>query len=390
MKYQPLFVLGIARSGTNLLARMLDGNPEVALALDPLLPVFRSLRNAAVKASASEGVLKRFSADSAFQDYYFDPDGPILLDLMLQADANIKLPTSELALLREKTAARAALESQFMATLMMRLDGGDYGSVLRSALDQIAGTKAGAKWVGTKELWVLEFVPLLARLFPNARFILIERDPRAIVGSLLAMAKKDPSQAAHPPSYMRHWRKQVSIADHFEKCPTLVGRFYRLNYERFVARPEEVARKLCNDLDINFMPEMLRFSDSGWQGNSSFEHGNSEVYSDTVDRWRYTLSEQAVQAVDFLCGPEMALAGYKLGSAVNPSEVLSYMVEAGLHPGSWRSDSGDLLADYGGELARQALLQCDKMPDESLVRRCFLFTDTKAAIRGVWRECKQK
>lgn len=268
-----------------------------------------------------------------------------------------------------------------MAALMNGLEGEDYGSLLRSALDLIAGTNPDAKWVGTKELWVLEFVPLLARLFPSARFLLIERDPRAIVASLLAMAKKDPTQAAHPPSYMRHWRKQVSIADHLEKYPTLVGRFHRLHYERLVAAPEEVAHKLCDDLELSFTPEMLQLSASGWQGNSSFEHGNKEVYSETVDRWRQALPERVVQAVDYLCGPEMALTPYQAAATPDPSKVLAYLCEAGAQPGSWRSDSGDLLADFGGEMVRRVLTTANEVPDELLARRCFLFHDTLDAIR---------
>ena len=42
----PLFVTGTARSGTNLVARMLDAHPEVSVACDPYFPLFHSLRNA--------------------------------------------------------------------------------------------------------------------------------------------------------------------------------------------------------------------------------------------------------------------------------------------------------------------------------------------------------
>ena len=48
---RPIFVLGLARSGTNLLARILDRHPQVCVALDPLMPVFRALRNAVIPSS---------------------------------------------------------------------------------------------------------------------------------------------------------------------------------------------------------------------------------------------------------------------------------------------------------------------------------------------------
>lgn len=381
MAYRPLFVFGLARSGTNLLARMLDRHPDVTVALDPFLPLFRSLRNALVAARATEAVRQRFAPAAPFQDYYFDPDGPALLDLMLAAQADVPFDQSELAALRRKAAERAALESPALGARMDGLAGNDYGELLRSGLDIVADAKPGVRWAGCKEVWVLEFVPLLARLFPEARFFAVERDPRAVVASLLAMAEKDPTQAAHPPSYLRHWRKQVALSHHFGRDPFLAGRFRSISFERLATLPEEEAHRLCGDLGIDFHPEMLRLSADGWKGNSSFDHGGKDIYSETVDRWRQVLPARVVQGADYLCGPEMTLTPYR--SVVEPKaeEVLAYLQEAGQQPGSWRSDSGDLLSGFGGELVRHTLLRSIDEPEDSLIRRCFLFGTIFSSMR---------
>jgi len=381
MTYRPLFVFGVARSGTNLLARMLDHHPAVAVALDPFLPLFRSLRNAVVETYAPQEIRRRFNPASAFQDYYFDSDGPALLDLMLAAQADLPLDGDALVALRDKAAERAALESPVLGKRMEGLEGADYGSLLRSALAIVAGMKPAATWVGCKEVWVLEFVPMLARLFPDARFLAMERDPRAIVASLIAMAARDTTQAAHPPSYLRHWRKQVAIARNFECDPMLAGRFRRVSFERLATAPEIEARILCEELGLEFQPEMLRLSADGWAGNSSYDHGGRDVYTHTVDKWREVLPEAMAQTADFLCGPEMVLTSYRPVTEAKLEVVLAYLKDAGLRPGSWRSDSGDLLFDFGGELVRHALLEKNEMPDEQLARRCFLFRDTLDAIR---------
>ena len=381
MTYRPLFVFGLARSGTNLLARMLDRHPDVTVALDPFLPLFRSLRNALVATRAADVVKRRFSPDAPFQDYYFDPAGPALLDLVLAAQAEVSLGREELAVLRRKAAERAALESPALGARMARLAGNDYGELLRSGLDIVASEKPGVRWAGSKEVWVLEFVPLLARVFPEARFFAVERDPRAIVASLLAMAKKDPTQAAHPPSYLRHWRKQVALSHHFGRDPFLRGRFRSISFERLATQPEDEARRLCDDLDIDFHPEMLRLSADGWKGNSSFDHEGKDIYSGTVDRWRQVLPERVVQAADYLCGPEMALTPYRPATAPKAEEALAYLQEAGQQSGSWRSDSGDLLSDFGGEMVRQTILESTETFGEVLVRRCYLFAETLGAIR---------
>jgi len=53
------------------------------------------------------------------------------------------------------------------------------------------------KWVGMKEVWIIEFLTPLARAYPEARFIVIMRDPRAVIASMQALARSDPSQLAH-------------------------------------------------------------------------------------------------------------------------------------------------------------------------------------------------
>ncbi|WP_310451389.1 sulfotransferase [Sulfuritalea sp.] len=383
MTCKPLFVFGLARSGTNLLARMLDRHPDVTVALDPYLPLFRSLRNALVASRAAEEVRRRFSPSAPFQDYYFDSDGPALLDLMLAGQADLPLDQDELQALRLKTGERASLESPTLGAQMAGLAGKDYGQLFRSGLDLVAGLKTGVRWAGCKEVWVLEFVPLLARLFPEARFFALERDPRAIVASLLAMAEKDPTQAAHAPSYLRHWRKQVALTHRFAADPLLAGRFRSISFERLATRPEDEARQLCDALDVDFHPEMLRLSADGWKGNSSFDHGGKDIYAETVDRWRKVLPARVVQAADYLCGPEMALTPYRPITSPKANEVLAYLEEAGRETGSWRSDSGDLLVDFGGEMIRHMLLDTGSEPDESLVRRCFLFN----GILGSLRQC---
>ncbi|SBT09410.1 hypothetical protein PROAA_320061 [Candidatus Propionivibrio aalborgensis] len=381
MACKPLFIFGLARSGTNLLARMLDRHPDVTVALDPYLPLFRSLRNALVASRAAKEVRQRFSSSAPFQDYYFDPDGAALLDLMLAGEANLPLDQDELKVLRLKAGERASLESPTLGAQMSGLAGEDYGQLFRSGLDLVAGLKTGVRWAGCKEVWVMEFVPLLARLFPEARFFALERDPRAIVASLLAMAEKDPTQAAHAPSYLRHWRKQVALTHRFATDPLLAGRFRSVSFEQLATHPEHEARQLCDALNIDFHPEMLRLSADGWRGNSSFDHGGKDVYAETVDRWRKVLPTRVVQAADYLCGPDMALTPYRPTTSPKADEVLTYLEEAGIEAGSWRSDSGDLLVAFGGEMVRRMLLDTGCEPEESLVRRCFLFKDILGSLR---------
>jgi hypothetical protein len=383
MSFRPLFVLGLARSGTNLLARMLDRHPLITVALDPLLPLFRSLRNAIVSTHGAPAVRARFDANAPFQDFYFASDGPTLLDCILDGSAALTVADEDLIQLRDSVAARAALESPVLAARMGSLTGSDHRAALEDALRIVSTTKPGAHWVGAKEVWVFEFVPLLARAFPAARFYAIERDPRAIVASLVAMAERDPTQAAHPPSYMRHWRKSIALSRRFAADPALRERFRAVPYEHLVADPDAEARRICAELEVKFEPAMLDLSAEGWAGNSSYAHSKRGVYASSAARWRRDLAAEVIHTTDFLCGPEMALTGYRPEDAAGLDEtVLGYLERAGREPGSWRSDSGDPVLDLGGELLRHVLLDNNGGTDSGLVRRCFLFTETFEAIRS--------
>lgn len=377
---KPLFIVGLARSGTNLLARMLARHPQVTVALDPLMPMFRSLRNAIVQTSAPEDIRKRFNPESPFKDFYFDPDGPTMLDMLLQGDANLPLASGELSRLRVAVCERAALESPGLAGRLAAIDGATYADLIGSALAIIAAMKPGTTWAGCKEVWVFDFIPLLARAFPEARFYAIERDPRAIVASLLAMAERDPSQAAHPPSYMRHWRKSVVLSRRFEADPALRGRFRTVWYEALVADPEAEARRMCAELGLEYDSGMLALSADGWAGNSSFGAGRN-VYASSAERWREALPADVREACDCLCGPEMALTPYRPDFVGPPGpRVEDYLRRVESLPASWRSTSSTWEVDVRGEKKRYELLANPQGAESSVIRRHFLFSETSKAI----------
>lgn len=372
---RPLFVLGLARSGTNLLARMLDRHPQVCVALDPLMPVFRSLRNAIMTKSALPG----FDPASPFQDFYFSPDGPAALDALLSGDADLPINATELSRLRDAVRERASLESPALGARLAAIQGTSYSELIRNALELIASTRPGARWVGCKEVWILDFVPLLARAFPDARFYVIERDPRAIIASLLAMAERDPTQAAHTPSYMRHWRKGIALARRFASQAGLKDRFRVISYETLARAPDAVARRLCDELELEYRDGMLSLSAEGWSGNSSFAEGR-DVYESSVDRWMASLPADARAATDYLCGPEMALTSYRPEAHVATDSVRAYLQGADRAPVSWQSSSGDAAADMAHEQARHGLLAASERARGHEVRENFLFGETFDAI----------
>lgn len=378
--FRPLFVFGIARSGTNLLAGMLNARRDVHIALDPLLPFFKALQSALVGRSGDPMLVERFSESSAFQDGYFDPAARKLLDVILSGDLHVPLSSAKAAALAHSISARAALESSRLSAAVVAARGAAYDELLRNILVSIDAQSGKAlEWCGSKEVWATDFIPLLARALPDARFILMRRDPRAVLASLIAMMRADPSQAAHTISYMRHWRKEVALGHVFAGDASLRDRLLVIRYEELAAAGEASAKQLCDFLDLPFDERMLSpvaADGAVSSGNSSFEamHG---IAAASIGRWRAKLDAGTTKTIECHCGPEMLADGYELTDTppIWPDATIERVAfEAHLAPGSWRSDSGNPQADLAHEARRWDMLAASRAKlSDAGIREHFLF-----------------
>lgn len=393
---RPLFVTGTARSGSTLLSRMLSAHRTVMVACDPFFPVFPSLRNTIVLNSADSCLQTSFDPSFPLDDYYFSDRRLRIMDAIQASDLHLPFDRHEWEHLREGIARRMKHEC---ADLLPRLDGllgPSYKEIFDNGL-AIIGEGRDARnrsWVGFKEVWIVEFFAALARAYSEARFIVLLRDPRAMVASMQAMDQLDSSQIAHTLSYARHWRKYVAFARQYAGDPDLADRFLVVTYERLVTEPHKTAGELCEFLEVEFDADMLDpdqyvdYSTGGtWRGNSSFAPAMSTISNEQQERWRTHIEARVLRLVEFVCGPEMRLAGYEpvtdADSAEPGPEVLHYMIENGQQPCSWRSDFGDPQQDYGFELFRRSLLAADgRWLDAGLVRRSFLFERVFRELRG--------
>lgn len=379
MSFDPLFIFGIARSGTNLVSGMLNARPDVSVALDPLMPFFKALRTEVLAAKGDAALIARYPEQAAFQDCYFDQLGVPLLDATLHGSLDHPLAAEAARGLAEAVARRAALESPTLPEMLARVRAGTFAEFLAGVLGTVSSESAGPlRWCGTKEVWTTEFIPLLALAMPRARFIVIRRDPRSILASLIAMMRKDETQTAHTISYMRHWRKEAAVLDAIVSDISLRQRLLIVHYESIAAVPDRVAGDICAFLDIPFDPAMLTPASADGsvsRGNSSF--GDMAGIADTsIARWRRVLDEDTVRAIECHCGPEMRAEGYEPINAwpvLPDAAVRRAAAQAHANAGSWRSDSGNLEGDLAQEGVRWDMLAGRSAFSEADIRRHFLF-----------------
>lgn len=166
-----------------------------------------------------------------------------------------------------------------------------------AALDYVRRTVGALMAAGTaargKKIWCEKspqnwtHLPLLEKIFPDARFILISRNCLDVVHSCLELVwlsdRLLPELAAYilrtpdrlPAALARYW---IDTNHRILECERRTGnRFHRVRYEDIVARPSETLRALFASLGLSWSDDLVA---------SSFEDGHGDGPGDF--KFRYT------------------------------------------------------------------------------------------------------
>jgi hypothetical protein len=337
------------------------------------------------------------SPNAPLQDWYGTDARIAAMDHLL-ADATLDIPfeESEWPGFLETSIARGHLETADLVKNYRQLKGKNYLEIFQNLLRVIADTRScgGRKWVGFHETWILDFYPMLARAFPEAKFLIMFRDPRATISSMLGVRNIDPLQVAQVLSYVRHWRKYVALAHRYLRAPFFKDRLHVTAHELVLTQTESTLAAICKAFDLELDRRML---DTGnfhnyatgetWSGNSSFEKKTEGISAHRALRWRSQMDPMTLGAIEYLCGPDLRLIGYPIFTDfANPdtnatSDITDFLVRDHAGYSNWRSDLNDSLADLGLEAVRRQLLRLPKLSvDTALIRRTFLFEETYHAL----------
>lgn len=395
MAWSPVFATSLARSGSYLISMLLSSNKDIMLASEPHLVLFKSLRNAIVKKDAPRELQHVMPPSSPLQDYYFTDERIAVMDCVQAGNLDTPFDPQEWPALLDASRSRTALQCAELVPHLEGLKGATYKEMFDNALNMIADVRKAQdrKWVGIKDAWVLEFFAPLARAYPEAKFLIILRDPRAIINSMLGIVSTDPTQVAHVQSYARHWRKYAALTLHYQKSPLFANRLFMLTHESMLQEPEKKTRELCDFFEVKFSPEMLDTNNyydfstgKVWQGNSSFETVTSGISTHRGERWREKLNPAIVKLVDMMCETDMQCMGFKPcypDAEQNYNEISDYWIRTNSDFCNWRSDFDDPQRDLGFELFRREMLKVATVPtDAKLIRRSFLFEDVYSHLRA--------
>ena len=171
----------------------------------------------------------------------------------------------------------------------------------------------------------LSFVPLLNRLYPQAYFIHVLRDPRAVVASNLALKQEQWSWIGAEKNHLNlaiRWARGMEKRD--RAAALLQERFLEVRYEDMKADQSAVLLNIASFLELNYTKDQLnnlvpqvsasdlnRTKANFPQHNPFFDTRPNFFRRGEVDSWKQELTLEQIMDIEAVCLRSMITHGYQ-------------------------------------------------------------------------------
>lgn len=297
-----VFVVGLSRSGTTLMRRILNSAPDVAIGpeshfMGHLVPGF--------------GIRDRLAKIDRDGDAAGDAEriAQLLYDRMPN-ESGLRQPSRLWTWL-----VRAVPREELVERL--RAAGTDDQSIFTAVMDLYAERK-GARVGGEKTPAHLRHVPTLLRWFPSGRALHMVRDPRAVFVSELRRQRRS---SDGPYAVIRlvpglleitllvqtvlTWVEAAARASSYTK--RYPRRYRTVRFEDLVRQPEPTLRGICDFVGIPYEPEMIARQSVVSRGARLGEVG---IDAGAAERWRTTIPGWADLVLSGSLGRSLRAFGY--------------------------------------------------------------------------------
>ena len=299
----PVFVIGYMRSGTSLLRNILASHPAMF---------------------ASPGETKYFEFQTTIRRLYPDLDHDQGLANLITTLADIVTNGRGDKLETDLTGYRPtgyALQPDDLETLMSQAQHNrEYGAVFRVVMDFYARQAGKIHWLEKTPQHTF-FIDEIVQSIPDARFVEIVRDPRAV----LASKKRFKDTARTTERFgddLRKVKMMMRVYDPF--WDTLAWRLavravqkakkqypqqiITVQYEQLITAPENTIRPVCEFLSLPFMGEMLDLEALRQEAGFRIDYGSFST--DPLERWKDKLPPAEIALCQYLVGGQMKTSGY--------------------------------------------------------------------------------
>jgi sulfotransferase family protein len=283
-----IFMIGIQRSGSNLLRLMLNELPEIAAPhpphilqrMMPLVPHYGDLRR-----------------DEAFS---------LLVDDVCRLVELNPVQWEGVVLDRNDVAARCRKRNLV--------------AVFGAVYDVMAEAWHAKTWC-CKSLANVYYLPQIEEYFSDAKYIYLYRDGRDVAVSF----SKAVVGEKHFYHIAKEWDEAQRLALTFRfRIPA--KRFFNLSYEALTAEPEKTARALCKFLGVTYKPSMLEFYKSSEaqraaSASNLWENVTNPVMRQNSGKFLKEAREEDIRIFESVAADSLDQLGYERLFAKKGQEV---------------------------------------------------------------------
>lgn len=302
--------------------------------------------------------------------------GTTMMRLLLNAHSKIGVP-KEMAYF-ERCAIEGALDSWksprfkkggyedfvrgFLKRRSIALEGLDIEAIAREILDDEVknlerpirltlnawAKKEGKTTWGEKTPKNLFYVDKIYEMMPDARFIHIIRDPRAVVNSMNRFARFVDDSVLNA----FNWLQAAEYGYNLLRKSVPASQLLEIKYENLVSDVEGTTRQICEFLNEPFEDEMMAFymqSRGDLHPNAGQLGGvdtlTKPISTVSVEKWKGQLKARDIALVEAVCGDAMAVHGYELVGD-NPGLFDKLEIKAKLKYCDWQQQRNSHLRSY--------------------------------------------
>ncbi|MEO1400868.1 MAG: sulfotransferase [Cyanobacteria bacterium J06635_1] len=269
MNASPIFIVGVPRSGTTLLASMLSAHPTIAI-----------------------------SPESHFLNYWLPIWGHLPLDAFWQK------------LLQSNRFSYFGIDADAVWSRAQTKGQPTHRTLFESMLEIYAAQLNKVRW-GEKTPMHYQHLDQIFDWYPNASVLWLLRDPRAVVSSLLrahwASDYTDENARLWDQSlrdYERYWCSNVRVK--------------QVRYETLLTQPQTCLKQICEFLDVPYIPDLINrrslanspiVNRPKWAANH-LHQALAPLEMTPLEKWKQQLSRARVEIIEQISRDAMARYGY--------------------------------------------------------------------------------
>ncbi|HEV8687243.1 MAG TPA: sulfotransferase [Gaiellaceae bacterium] len=184
-----------------------------------------------------------------------------------------------------------------------------FAQVIDGVYSAYAESQGKARY-GDKTPLYMQHLELLARVFPNARYVHIVRDGRDAALSFLGMTRRPRFNVSRPRAvgdFAAAWRREILAARRFGREHP----YLEVRYEELVADPGARLRAVCSFLGLAYEPTMLEYHRAPDLDITVDHVLLAQPPASTARKWREQMAERDVELFEAIAGDVLSELGYE-------------------------------------------------------------------------------